>query len=196
MTADNNLTQILVRYSEGNQEAKDALLPAVYGELKRLAASYMRREYPGHTLQSTALVHEAYFRLIDQDTVKWQNRAHFFGIAAQLMRRILIDHARAKCAEKRGGVQVKESFDEAIHWADGDDEAAELLSVNKALEKLATIDERQAKVVELRYFGGLSIEETAECLKASPATIKRDWAMAKAWLFRELSTDGRGDADA
>lgn len=189
-----NLTVILARYSEGSPEAKEQLLPAVYDELRKLAAGYMRREYPGHTLQATALVHEAYFRLIDQESVKWQNRAHFFGIAAQLMRRILIDHARAKCAEKRGGKDVKVAFDEALHWIESDDEAAQLLAVNEALEKLAKIDPRQAQVVELRYFGGLSIEETAECLKSSPATVKRDWTMARAFLFRELGGGSGADA--
>jgi len=189
-----NLTVILARYSEGSPEAKEQLLPAVYDELRKLAAGYMRREYPGHTLQATALVHEAYFRLIDQESVKWQNRAHFFGIAAQLMRRILIDHARAKCAEKRGGKDVKVQFDEALHWIESEDEASQLLAVNEALEKLAKIDPRQAQVVELRYFGGLSIEETAECLKSSPATVKRDWTMARAFLFRELGGESGVDA--
>ncbi len=188
MPATENLTKILVRYSEGSPEAREELLPAVYGELKKIAASYMRREYPGHTLQATALVHEAYFRLIDQESVKWQNRAHFFGIAAQLMRRILIDHARAKYAAKRGGSQVKVSFDEALHWSDSEDEAAQILSVDAALERLAKLDARQAQVVELRYFGGLSIDEVAEVMKTSPATVKRDWAMARAWLFRELGS--------
>lgn len=167
----------------------EQLLPAVYKELRRLAESYMRREYPGHTLQPTALVHEAYFKLIDQNSVKWQNRAHFFGVAAQLMRRILIDHARAKQAAKRGGSQAKVSFDEGLHWAETDEQSADLLALDAAMEKLAKIDERQAKVVELRYFGGLSVEETAEALQTSPATVKRDWAVAKAWLYRELSSE-------
>lgn len=183
-----NLTQLLISYSEGNREALEELLPQVYQELRRLAQSYMRRESSGHTLQATALVHEAFFRLVDQKSMQWQNRAQFFGIAAQLMRRILIDHARNRHAAKRGGSQAKIAFDEAVHWSDGD-EGPDLLALDVALEKLAAIDARQAKVVELRYFGGLSIEETAHVLGTSPATVKRDWTLAKVWLYRELGTE-------
>lgn len=183
-----NLTQILIRYGKGDAQAIEELLPRVYQELRRLAASYMRKENAEHTLQATALVHEAYFRLIDQKEVQWQNRAHFFGVAAQMMRRILIDHARVKHANKRGGDHTKVSFDEALHWSEKD--GPDLLAIDAALTKLQQLDERQAKVVELRYFGGLSIEETAEALETSPATVKRDWLLAKAWLARELQNAG------
>lgn len=188
------LTQLLIQYGEGSPQAMEKLLPAVYQELKKLAASYMRKEFPGHTLAATALVHEAYFKLVDQKSVKWQNRAHFFGVAAQVMRRLLIDHARAKHAAKRGGSQAKVSFDEGLHWADTEEQSQELLSLDRALEKLTEIDARQGRVVELRYFGGLSIEETAEVMETSPATVKRDWALAKAWLMRELSNESAADA--
>jgi len=184
---DGNITQILKRYSQGEQDALETLLPAIYSELRRLAQSYMRKEAAGHTLQPTALVHEAYFRLIDQKEVQWQNRAHFFGIAAQLMRRILIDHARARKAEKRGGSHTEVSFDENFHGADSPEAPADLLAIDAALEKLTVLNQRQAKVVELRYFGGLSVEEIAVALDTSPATVKRDWVVAKAWLYRELS---------
>jgi RNA polymerase sigma-70 factor (ECF subfamily) len=184
-TEAQNITQMLLRCGQGDSAALEELLPRVYNELRKLAASYMRKENQGHTLQATALVHEAYFRLVDQEDVQYQNRSHFFGIAAQMMRRILIDHARQRQAEKRGGNCTKISFDEGLHWSEND--GPDLLSLDEALEKLATLDERQAKVVELRYFGGLSIEETAEVLAASPATVKRDWTLAKAWLLRELS---------
>ncbi len=185
METSPNLTKLLISYGEGNREALEQLLPEVYQELRRLAQSYMRRENSGHTLQATALVHEAFFRLIDQKAVQWQNRAQFFGVAAQLMRRILIDHARVRKAAKRGGSQAKIAFDEAVHWNEADT-GPDLLALDTALEKLTTIDERQAKIVELRYFGGLSIEETAHVLSTSPATVKRDWTLAKAWLYREL----------
>ena len=187
MEQTQNLTQLLISYSDGDKAAMERLLPEVYRELRKLAESYMRRETTGHTLQPTALVHEAYFKLIDQKEVKWQNRAHFFGVAAQLMRRILIDHARQKHAAKRGGADAKVSFDEGLHWAPNDDTGPDLLALDVALEKLGKLDERQAKVVELRYFGGLGIEETAEALGTSPATVKRDWTLAKAWLHRELN---------
>ncbi len=178
------VTQLLVQYSNGDASALDALLPQVYDELHKLAASYMRRENPGHTLQPTALVHEAYFKLIDQRSVEWKNRSHFFGVAAQLMRRILIDHARQRLASKRGGSRARITFEEALH---GDDDSPDLLDLDDAIKKLAKMDERQAKIVELRYFGGLSIEETAEVLQTSPATVKRDWTLARTWLYRELS---------
>ncbi len=184
---DGNITQILKRYSQGEPEALEKLLPTIYAELRRLAQSYMRKENAGHTLQPTALVHEAYFRLIDQKEVQWQNRAHFFGIAAQLMRRILIDHARARKAEKRGGSHTEVAFDEKFHSGDAPEQAPDLLAIDAALEKLTVLNSRQAKVVELRYFGGLSVEEIAVALESSPATVKRDWTVAKAWLYRELS---------
>ena len=186
--ASPNLTQLLINYSAGDRQALEQLLPEVYDELRKLAQSYMRRESKEHTLQPTALVHEAYFKLIDQRGVKWQNRAHFYGVAAQMMRRILIDHARQRKAAKRGGSQARISFDEGLHWA-AEEEGPDLLVLDQALQKLEKLDERQAQVVEMRYFGGLSIEETAEVLDTSPATVKRDWAMAKAWLYRELNPD-------
>lgn len=179
-----NVTQLLIRYSNGDGDALEALLPQVYDELHKLAQSYMRRENPAHTLQATALVHEAYFKLVDQRSVEWKNRSHFFGVAAQLMRRILIDHARQRLASKRGGSMARVTFEEAVH---GDSDSPDLLDLDDAMKKLALLDERQAKIVELRYFGGLSIEETAEVLKTSPATVKRDWTLARTWLFRELS---------
>jgi len=181
------VTRLLISYGEGNQEALEQLLPQVYQQLRQLAQSYMRKEHSGHTLQATALVHEAYFRLIDQKAVHWENRAQFFAIAARLMRRILIDHTRNRKADKRGGSQAKISFDEALHWSE--QEGPDLLVLDRALEKLSLIDKRQSEVVELRYFGGLNIDETAKVLNTSPATVKRDWTMAKVWLYRELNSE-------
>jgi RNA polymerase sigma-70 factor, ECF subfamily len=181
-----NLTQLLINYGHGDRKALDEILPKVYSELKRLAAGYLRKEFSNHTLQPTALVHEAYLKLIDQKSVQWQNRAHFFGVAAQLMRRLLIDHARSRKASKRGGTTPKISFDEGLHWVEKD-KSPDLLVLDDALTRLSTLDARQARTVELRYFGGLSIEETAEVLNTSPATVKRDWTLAKAWLYRELA---------
>jgi RNA polymerase sigma factor (TIGR02999 family) len=175
--------------SDGNRAAIDQLLPAVYDELRRLAQSYMRKESSGHTLTSTSLVHEAYMRLIDQKVARWQNRAHFFGVAAQLMRRLLVDHARGRQAAKRGGNETHFSFDDALHWES--DEGPDLVALDLALQKLSQLDERQGRVVELRYFGGLSVEETAEVMGTSPATVKRDWTVAKAWLYRELTDNSR-----
>ncbi len=195
MEAAPNLTKLLISYGQGNKEALEQLVPEVYTELRRLAQSYMRKENSGHTLQATALVHEAFFRLIDQKQIQWQNRAQFFGVAAQLMRRILIDHARQRLAAKRGGSQARIAFDEAVHWTEKD-EGPDLISLDTAMKKLEEIDPRQAKVVELRYFGGLSIEETAHVLETSPATVKRDWTLAKAWLFRELGTEDDADEGA
>lgn len=182
-TANKEITKLLVDYGKGDEAAMKELFPLVYRELRRLAQSYLRKEQPG-TLQPTALVHEAYFKLIDQSRVEWKNRSHFFAIAAQMMRRILIDSARARLAEKRGGDATKVSFDEGLHWMPDDPDS--LIALDKALEKLAALDERKAKVVELRFFGGLSLEETAEALDSSPATVKRDWNFAKAFLAKEL----------
>ena len=179
------VTQLLVRWSKGDKAALAELTPLVYDELRRVARNYMRREPTDHTLQTTALVNEAYIRLIDQDRVRWQNRAHFFGIAAQLMRRILVDHARKRHNLKRGGDVRRIALDEAVLVAD--EQAAELVALDGALRSLETVDERKSKVVELRFFGGLSIEEAAEVLSVSPATIQREWAMAKAWLYREIT---------
>ena len=177
------VTRLLVQWADGDRQAMEDLLPLVYDELRRLAASYLRRENAGHTLQSTALVHEAYLRLVDQD-VSWQSRAHFFGIAAQMMRRILVDHARTKNAAKRGDGACKVTLDEALLSTESRD--VDVLALDRALNKLAELDKQQSQIVELRFFGGLSIEDTAEILKISPATVKRDWAMAKAWLYREM----------
>ena len=160
------------------------MVPLVYEELRRQAQRYLRRESPGHTLQTTALVHEAYLRLVDQRTARWQSRAQFFGVAAQLMRRILVDHARSHHAAKRGGSAIQVPLEEETAAAEERD--VDLLALDEALTRLAQLDERQAKVVELRYFTGLGIEETAEALGISPATVKREWTMARAWLKREL----------
>ena len=181
--ADAGVTRLLLQWTEGDKQALEDLLPLVYDELRRLAKSYLQRERPGHTLQSTALVHEAYMRLVDQN-VSWQSRAHFFGIAAQMMRRILVDHARGKNAAKRGDGAVKVTLDEGLVAANERD--INVLALDGALTKLAELDGQQGQIVELRFFAGLSIEETAEILKISPATVKRDWAMAKAWLYREM----------
>ena len=184
MNTANEVTQLLCMWSGGDGAALESLMEAVYAELRRLAHSYLRRERPGHTLQSTALVHEAYLRLIDQKNVTWQNRAHFFGIAASMMRRILVDHARSRQASKRGkGVSLL-VLDEAIAGSGPRD--LNLVALDRALDSLAEIDPQQSRIVELRFFAGLSIEDTAEVLKISPATVKREWAMAKAWLYREM----------
>jgi RNA polymerase sigma-70 factor, ECF subfamily len=179
------ITELLEEVSSGRGEALEQLLPIVYTELRRQAARYLRRERQNHTLQPTALVNEAFIRLVDQRTVRWQNRAHFFGIAAQAMRRIVIDHARTKQRIKRGGVQQAVTLDEAM--IAGQAKSIDVLALDEALTRLAAIDARQAQIVELRYFASLSVEETAEVTGLSPATIKREWAMARAWLHGELS---------
>jgi RNA polymerase sigma factor (TIGR02999 family) len=179
------ITQLLLAWSDGDQTALEKLLPLVEKELHRIANRYMRREKPGHTLQTTALVNEAYFRLIDQRGVQWRNRAHFYGIAATLMRRILLNYARDQHREKRGGTAVQVSLSDVAVMSEV--KSAELIALDEALERLAAIDERKSRVVELRYFGGLSVEETAEVLKVSPITVIRHWNMAKAWLARELN---------
>jgi RNA polymerase sigma-70 factor, ECF subfamily len=179
-----DVTRLLVRLTDGDRAALDDLLPLVYGELRRLAASYLRRERADHTLQPTALVHESYLRLVDQTQVRWQNRAHFFGVAAQMMRRILVDHARERVAEKRGGGAERLSLDENI--AVSGERARELVALDEALARLAEIDPEKSRVVELRFFGGLSVEETAEVLGVSAPTVKRHWRMAKAWLYGQM----------
>jgi RNA polymerase sigma factor (TIGR02999 family) len=179
-----NVTQLLIEVSKGDREAVDLLLPVIYDELRKLAANYLRRERPDHTLQPTALVHEAYLRLVDQTRANWQNRAHFFGVAAQIMRRLLVDHARKHNAEKRGQDFQKLSLDENVDRAV--ERGAELIALDDALKALAQFDEQKARVVELRYFGGLSIEETADVLGVAPTTIKRHWRFAKAWLYGEM----------
>lgn len=179
------VTQMLAEWSDsGNREALDKLMPIVYEELRRQAARYLKHERQGHTLQTTALVHEAYVRLIDQAGVRWQNRAHFYGIAAEMMRRILVDHARKRNAAKRGGDAVKVTLNEEVQPAP--EQNLDLIAVDEALNRLAALDQQQARVVELRFFGGLNVEETAEVLGISDRTVKRDWSVARAWIRREL----------
>jgi RNA polymerase sigma factor (TIGR02999 family) len=179
------VTQLLVEWQNGSQKALDRLIPLVYEELRTIAGRYLSRESPSHTLQSTALVHEAYFKLIGQRRVQWQNRAHFFGIAAQMMRRILVDHARHQHRDKRGGPAPKLSLDEAIAMAEPEADV-DLLALDEALTALAQIDPRGARIIELRFFSALTIDETAEVLDISPGTVKRDWSAARAWLYREM----------
>lgn len=179
-----NVTQLLEQFSAGSQDALSALLPLVYDELRRLASYYLRRERGNHTLQPTALVHEAYLRLVNQRAVHWQNRSHFFGVAAQAMRRILVDYARAHAAGKRGGGQDAVALDEGSAFVLSP--SVDLIALNTALDRLAELDPQQVRVVELRFFVGFSVEETAEILDISPATVKREWAMARAWLHREM----------
>jgi len=179
-----DVTRLLIEWTGGSQHAMEELLPLVYDELRRLAGSYLRRERSDHTLQSTALVHEAYLRMVDQRNVTWQGRAHFFGIAAQMMRRILVDHARGRDAAKRGSGACKITLDEGLLAPAERD--INLVALDQALEMLAKLDPKQARIVELRFFAGLSIEDAAEILKISPATVKREWAMAKAFLTRQM----------
>jgi RNA polymerase sigma factor (TIGR02999 family) len=186
-----NVTQLLLKWNRGDPAALDALIPLVYSELRRLARHYLQQEKQGHTLSSTALVHEAYLRLVDQREVTWQNRAHFFGVASQMMRRILVDHARKRASAKRGGDALTLALDDSM--SQPQDREFDLVALDDALVGLAKLDERQSRLVELRFFGGLSIEETSEVLGVSTPTVKRDWASARAWLFRELS---RGSLDA
>ncbi len=186
-----NVTQLLIGWGQGDKEALNKLMPLVYDELRRQAARYLRRERVGHTLQTTALIHEAYLKLVDQKNVHWQNRAHFFGIAANLMRRILVDHARTKKRAKRGGSDIRVSLADATATAKRPD--LDVVALDEALERLSKIDEQQSKIVELRFFSGLTVEETAEVLAISPATVKRDWSMAKAWLHREIRNEITGN---
>jgi RNA polymerase sigma-70 factor (ECF subfamily) len=185
------VTELLSQYRAGRREALDQLVPVVYGELRAIAARYLRGEWAGHTLQPTALVHEAYMRLVDQREVEWQNRAHFFGVAAQIMRRLLVDHARGRNRRKRGGGLLMVPLEENDVAGPAPDEGLDLVALDDALERLTALSPQQARIVELRYFGGLSIEETAEVLGVSTMTVKRGWAMARAWLHRELSGEGR-----
>jgi RNA polymerase sigma factor (TIGR02999 family) len=185
MADAHNITQLLAAWGAGDKSALDALIPEVYAELRRQASRYLRRERPGHTLQTTALINEAYVRLVDQKQTRWQNRAQFFGIAGQLMRRILVDHARAKHRAKRGGSDIRISLTEATSVTKDSD--LDLVELDEALNRLAEIDPQQSKIVELRFFSGLNVEETAAALDISPATVKRDWAVAKAWLHREIN---------
>jgi RNA polymerase sigma factor (TIGR02999 family) len=184
--APNEVTQLLVAWSNGDSAARDALLPLVHDELRRLAHRYMGRERANHTLQTSALVNEAYLRLIDQNDVHWQNRAHFFGIAAQMMRRILVDYARKRGFAKRGGNLQPVPLDQVMIVSP--ERAAEVVALDDALKSLAELDQRKSQIIELRFFGGLSIEETAEVLGVSPGTVMRDWTFAKAWLRREITS--------
>ena len=186
------VTQLLLAWREGDRSALDRLMPLVYEELRRLARHYMRGERTGHTLQTTALVNEAYLRLVDHKNIQWQNRAHFFAVAAQAMRRVLVDHARSRGYAKRGGSAHRVTFDEGALISQGQD--PDLLALDEALSRLSAIDPRKAQIVELRYFGGLSVEETAEVVNVSAVTVMREWNKAKAWLFRELSPETSDDA--
>jgi RNA polymerase sigma factor (TIGR02999 family) len=182
------VTQLLAKVGAGNQAAFDEVFPLVYAELRRIAAREMRREKPGRTLQTTALVHEAYLRLLKDASLSFENRAHFLGIAAHAMREILIEHARARSARKRGGGAVRLTLDDLV--APVPSPSIDVLALDEALERLARLDQRHARVVELRYFGGMSVEETAAALDLSPATVKRAWTIARAWLYRELGGSG------
>ena len=179
-----DISVILKDWSGGNRTSADALLTIVYDELRKIAAQYLSKERSGHTLQPTALVHEAYMKLVDISDIKWQDRAHFFAVSANVMRHILVDHARAKRAAKRGGSAQRIELDDAISLSNERD--LDLLDVDEALKELAKFDEQQCRIVEMRFFGGLTIEETAHVVGVSPATVKREWSMAKAWLRRRL----------
>jgi RNA polymerase sigma factor (TIGR02999 family) len=185
MATPHDVTRLLREWADGSQSALEALTPLVYAELRGLAQSYLRREAPGHTLQPTALVHEAFLRLLGRDAPDCQNRAEFYGVAARLMRQILIDHARTRQAVKRGGHAVHLSLEEDLVVSAARE--TDLVALDDALKRLAAVDPRQSQIVELRFFGGLSVEETAEVLKVSKKTVRRDWQFAKAWLLRELS---------
>jgi RNA polymerase sigma-70 factor, ECF subfamily len=193
-TPPEDVTQILEALSAGDQSAPARLMPLVYDELRRLAGRYLRRERPNHTLQATALVHEVYLRLIDQSRVNWQNRAHFIGVAAQMMRRILVDYARLHHGQKRGGYRHKLSLDDAAGFEK--DKDVDLIALDEALGELARLDPGQSRIVELRFFGGLTLDETAEVMGISRSTVKREWLMAKAWLYSQLSQEGRHGDDA
>lgn len=180
-----DITRLLVAWGQGDQTALERLMPLVYDELRRLAKRHMNRQPPGHTLQTTALVNEAYLRLIDANQVRWQNRAHFFAVSAQLMRRILVDFARSRKSLKRGAEARQVTLDDSLEVSP--ERGADLVALDDALNTLAAMNPRQSQIVELRYFGGLSEEEIAEALKISTRTVRRDWSLARAWLYRELS---------
>jgi RNA polymerase sigma factor (TIGR02999 family) len=185
------VTRLLVAWGNGDQAALEELIPLVYDELRRLAGRYMRRENQGHTLQTSALVNEAYLRLIDQKSVEWQNRAHFFGVAAQLMRRILVDHARGRLRAKRGGGAQMVSLAEQAAMSE---EVAEVVALDEALERLAELDPRKSQIVEMKFFAGLTNEEVAEVLKVTTRTVEREWRKAKAWLHRAISKGETNEA--
>jgi RNA polymerase sigma factor (TIGR02999 family) len=185
------VTQLLLAWSDGDAAAQEQLIPLVYGELRRLAKQYMARERPDHTLQASALVNEAYLRLVDSKKVQWENRAHFFAVAAQVMRHILMDFARSRQDQKRGGETEKVSLEEALVVSD--QKGADLMELDEALSALASVDLRKSRMVELRFLGGLSVVETAEVLKVSPDTVLRDWRQAKVWLVREMKKTVKSD---
>lgn len=187
---DNDVTGLLKRLSDGDSRAVDVLLPVIYDQLRGLAGSFLRRESPGHTLQTTALVHEAYLKLVGQDAAKYEGRAHFFAVAAQAMRRILVNHARDGNRIKRGGGMRRVELDESA--IAGPQEDMDLVALDESLVRLAEFDQRKARTVEMRFFAGMSVEETAAALGIAPATVKRDWDFARAWLYRDLS---RGESD-
>ena len=187
--ASEQVTQLLIKWSSGDEESLKALIPLVYEELRRVARRYLRRERPDHTLQSAALVHEAYVRLVDQRDANWQNRSQFFGVAAQLMRRILVDYARRRSAARRGAGDTNLPLNEELASPGQPD--LDVLAVDDALNTLAKLDPKQSRIVELRFFSGLSIEETAEVLGVSPATVKREWTIAKAWLYLQIARGAR-----
>jgi RNA polymerase sigma-70 factor (ECF subfamily) len=189
MIATHEVTKLLRDWGAGDKSALDKLMPLVNDELHRLARQHMRREMPGHMLQTSALVNEAYLRLVDGSKIDWQNRAHFFGIAARLMRRILVDDARRRHRDRRGGFTIQVPLDEALTLPQ--EQAANLVALDDALKTLAAVDRRQSEIVELRFFGGMSIEETAEVLKVSPGTVMRDWTFARAWLRKEMGGEGQ-----
>jgi RNA polymerase sigma factor (TIGR02999 family) len=184
-TESQQITSLLVEWSNGNQTALENLMPLVYDELRRIAHRFMRRQSVGHTFQTTELIHEAYLKLAKSEDRNWQNRAHFFGVAARAMRHILVDYARSKHSRKRGGWQEKVTLDESV--AASFQKSDELIQLDDAMKQLATLDERKCRVVELKYFGGLTNEEIAEVLKISPETVKRDWRFSRTWLLRELT---------
>lgn len=191
-SSPNEITRLLIDWSNGNDQALDKLLPLVYDELHQMAGRYMSRQNPGHTLQTTALINEAFLKLVGHEDKQWQNRSHFFGVAAQAMRHILVDYARSKRYAKRGGSAVTVPLDDALSISA--ERAGELIALDEALNQLAKIDPRKCKVVELRYFGGLSVEETAEVLKVAKITVMRDWSMAKSWLHNQLNKESEDDA--
>ena len=186
-SSSETITDLLIQWREGDKTAFDTLIPLVYEELRRMASYYMRRRRPGDTLQTSALINEAYLRLVDHKNMRWQNRAHFFAVAAQAMRRILVDHARARNASKREGGGIKVYLDQAADV--GQQRAGELIALDDALKELALFDARKNRIVELRYFGGLSVEETAQVLEVSSVTVKREWRAAKLWLLRAMSSE-------
>ena len=192
MPSPKEVTELLLAWSEGDRSALEQLIPLVYDELHKMARRYMVREQVAHTLQTTALVNEAYIRMIDMRKVQWQNRAHFFAVSAQLMRRILVDFARSRNYQKRGGGRRRVTLDDALEVSPQQD--ADLVLLDEALDALAVVDDRKRRVVELRFFGGLTVEETAHVLEVSPDTVMRDWKMAKVWLLREMSGEGRDEA--